>query len=113
MVCILNFINNELIRINNLLAKNDNKNVLYESKHTKFSLEKCNNNIYKKTDIKEKSNSKIDRKLNILFYFILINYNNYLPASVCLFREPWWFCSNVVWISSGFHKLDVVFVIIP
>ena len=33
------------------------KNVLYESKHTKFSLEKYNNNIYKKKDVKEKSKS--------------------------------------------------------
>ena len=38
---------------------------MYESKHTKFCLEKCNNDIYKKTDIKEKSKSKIDKKLNI------------------------------------------------
>ena len=44
-VVFLNFINNELIRINNLLAKNKNKSVLYESKYTKFSLEKYNNDI--------------------------------------------------------------------
>ena len=44
-VIFLNFINNELIRINNLLAKNENKNVFYESKYTKFSLEKYNNDI--------------------------------------------------------------------
>jgi hypothetical protein len=76
-VVFLNFINNELIRINDLLAKNENKNVLYESKHTKFSLEKCNNDIYKKTDIKEKSKSKIDRKLNISEKCLIQKANNY------------------------------------
>ena len=52
------------------------KNVLYESKHTKFSLEKCNNDIYKKTDIKEKSKSKIDRKLNISEKCLIQKANN-------------------------------------
>ena len=57
-VVFLNFINNELIRINDPLAKNENKNVLYESKHTKFSLEKYNNDIYKKRKLKKKMNQK-------------------------------------------------------
>ena len=39
-VVFLNFINRELDRINNILAKNENKNVLYESKHTKFGIDK-------------------------------------------------------------------------
>ena len=35
-VIFLNFINKEIERINEKLSKNENKNVLFESKHTKF-----------------------------------------------------------------------------
>ena len=38
----LNFINKELIRIKDILAKNENKNVLFERKHTKFWINKYN-----------------------------------------------------------------------
>ena len=50
---------------------------MYKSKHAKFSLEKCNNDIYKKTDIKEKSKSKTDRKLNISEKCLIQKANNY------------------------------------
>ena len=39
-VVFCNFINNEINRINNLLAKNENVNVLFYSKNTKFGKEK-------------------------------------------------------------------------
>ena len=39
-VVFLNFINNEIIRINETLGKNENINILYEEKHTKFGKEK-------------------------------------------------------------------------
>ena len=43
-VAVLNFINSELKRINDKKSKNENKNVLYESKHTKFGMNKYNIN---------------------------------------------------------------------
>ena len=49
---------------------------MYESKHTKFSLEKYNNDIFKNTEIKEKSKSKIDRKLNISEKWLIQKANN-------------------------------------
>ena len=39
-VVFLNFINNEITRINQILAKNENINILYKSKYTKFGIEK-------------------------------------------------------------------------
>ena len=41
-VVFLNFINKELIRIKDILSKNENKNILFESKHTKFGINKYN-----------------------------------------------------------------------
>ena len=39
-VVFLNFINKEITRINQILAKNENINILYKSKYTKFGIEK-------------------------------------------------------------------------
>ena len=39
----LNFINNEIIRINKELIENQNINVIYNAKTTKFGIEKYNN----------------------------------------------------------------------
>ena len=64
--------------INQLKIK---KNVLYESKHTKFSLEKYNNVIFKNTEGKEKSKSKIDRKLNISEKWLIQKANNCMYKS--------------------------------
>ena len=50
---------------------------MYVSKHTKFSLEKYNNDIFKNTEVKEKSKSKIDRKLNISEKCLIQKANNY------------------------------------
>ena len=36
LVIFLNFINKEIIRISDILSKNENSNVLYKSKNTKF-----------------------------------------------------------------------------
>ena len=44
-VIFLNFINKEIIRINEILSKNENINVLFNSKTTKFGKEKYNNKI--------------------------------------------------------------------
>lgn len=44
-VIFLNLINKEIIRINEILSKNDNINVLFNSKTTKFWKEKYNNKI--------------------------------------------------------------------
>ena len=40
----MNFINNEILRINELLNKNENINIVYMKKTTKFGLAKYNNN---------------------------------------------------------------------
>ena len=47
------FINNEILRINELFGRNENINILYAQKQTKFGKKKFNNNISLKTDIKE------------------------------------------------------------
>ena len=39
-VVFLNFINREILRVSDILAKNENINILYESKTTKFGKEK-------------------------------------------------------------------------
>ena len=44
LVIFLNFINEELERIDNILGKNENMNVLYKKKTTKFSIDKYNPN---------------------------------------------------------------------
>ena len=43
-VVFLNFINNEILRINELLGKNENINILFTNKHRKFGKEKFTNN---------------------------------------------------------------------
>ena len=50
-VIFLNFINKEIERINEKLSKNENKNVLYESKHTKFGINKFLNNNENKNPV--------------------------------------------------------------
>ena len=47
LVIFINFTNNEINRIDEELSKNENVNVLYESKNTKFGLEKFIPNINK------------------------------------------------------------------
>ena len=68
MGCFLNFINNEIIRINDILGKNENKNILFESKYSKFGLNKFNK-ITKEESIKENKNIintvEINEKMNI------------------------------------------------
>ena len=48
MVIFINFINNEINAIDEELAKNENVNVLYEIKNTKFGIEKYVPNIRNK-----------------------------------------------------------------
>ena len=57
-VVFLNFINKEIIRINNELSKNQNINVLYNMKTTKFGIEKYTNNEKKE----ENNNNEIEFK---------------------------------------------------
>ena len=98
MVVFLKFINNEISRINELLGKNENINILYAEKHTKFGKEKFINSIRFKTDIKEnniKNNNTISNKwlINkfnncryntfiILFYFTISPFiNDYIQIT--------------------------------
>ena len=89
-VVFCNFINNEINRINNLLAKNENVNVLFYSKNTKFGKEKfltnntqftnfnilINNNESKNETIenswlKQKGNNCRYNAFITLFYFTI------------------------------------------
>ena len=82
-VVFLNFINNEIIRINNLLGKNENINILFAEKTTKFGKDKFDNNfLFKKENINNKRNiseSWLINKYNncrynafiTIFYFII------------------------------------------
>ena len=60
-VIFLNFINNEIIRINNELIVNQNINVLYNAKNTKFGLEK-----YNKIDNNDKLNNAFTNEIHEL-----------------------------------------------
>ena len=75
----MNFINKEIERINEKLSKNENKNVLFESKHTKFGINKFLNNnekinpLYKK-DIE--SLTEINIKYDISQIWLVQKANN-------------------------------------
>ena len=93
-VVFLNFINRELERINTILSKNENINVLYQMKYSKFGIEKYanknNNNIIQekiyetittKTDISEtwliqKGNNCRYNAFITLLYFTITPYIN-------------------------------------
>ncbi len=59
----LNFISKEIIRINEILSKNNNINVLFNSKTTKFRKEKYNNKINNEIS---NINSIIQEKINLI-----------------------------------------------
>ena len=52
-VVFLNFINNEILRINEMLGKNENVNILFAEKHTKFGKEKFTYNSQTITEFKK------------------------------------------------------------
>ena len=68
-VVFLNFINNEIIRINELLGKNENINILFAKKTTKFGKDKFDNNILFKAE-------NINNKRNISESWLINKYNN-------------------------------------
>ena len=57
------FINKEIIRINEILSKNENINVLFNRKTTKFWKEKYNNKINNEIS---NLNSIIQEKINLI-----------------------------------------------
>ena len=64
-VVFLNFINKEILGINELLGKNENINILFTKKLTKFGKEKFTNNSQIKTEFTEhnlKNNKSIPTK---------------------------------------------------
>ena len=89
-VVFLNFINRELERINNILSKNENINVLYQMKYTKFGRDKFSNkgnisngntqnlseNIKRNFDISEKwliqkgNNCRYNAFITLLYFTI-------------------------------------------
>ena len=72
-VVFLNFINNEIIRINETLGKNENINILYAEKHTKFGKEKFTNSSHIKTEYKD-NNLKVTN--NITNKWLINKFNN-------------------------------------
>ena len=72
-VVFLNFINNEIIRINETLGKNENINILYAEKHTKFGKEKFTNSSQIKTEYKD-NNLKVTN--NITNKWLINKFNN-------------------------------------
>ena len=60
LVIFLNFINNEIIRINKDLIENQNINVTYNTKKTKFGIEKYNNTDNNDNLNKESSNERYE-----------------------------------------------------
>ena len=58
-VVFLNFINNEILRINEMLGKNENINILFAEKHTKFGKEKFTNNSQIKTEFTKHNLKKL------------------------------------------------------
>ena len=72
-VVFLNFINNEIIRINETLGKNENINILYAEKHTKFGKEKFTNSSQIKTEYKD-NNLKVTN--NITNKWLINKLNN-------------------------------------
>jgi len=78
-VVFLNFINDEIIRITNLLGKNENINILNDMKKTKFGLEKYQLNLNKTSNIinKEEEEKTVERrKLNISEQWLIQKGNN-------------------------------------
>ena len=67
-VVFLNFINKEIIRMSDILSKNENINVLYESKNTKFGKEKFSrgkdNNIIIEINERRENNNLIENISN-------------------------------------------------
>ena len=78
-VVFLNFINKEIIRINDILGKNENKNILFESKFSKFGINKFNT-ITNEESIKENKNLiklvEINEKMNITKNWLVQKFNN-------------------------------------
>ena len=58
----MNFINNEILRINELLNKNENINIAYMKKKTKFGLGKYNNNQKEEDNIDTFAKSEISEE---------------------------------------------------
>ena len=91
-VVFLNFINNEILRINEILGKKENINILFAQKHTKFGQEKFDRNISNKVETNEyyqnsnytMANKWLINKLNncrynafiTLFYFVISPFIN-------------------------------------
>ena len=67
-VVFLNFINKEIIKISDIFSKNENINVLYESKNTKFGKEKFSrgkdNNIIIEINERRENNNLIENISN-------------------------------------------------
>ena len=79
-VVFLNFINKEILRINELLGKNENINILFAEKHTKFGKEKYTNNPRIKTEFAEqnlKNNNSIATKW-LINKFNICRYNAFI-----------------------------------
>ena len=78
-VVFLNFINKELNRINDILSKNENKNILYESKHTKFGINKFSTAISEQSNIgrdNKSNNINLELKLDISQKWLVQKANN-------------------------------------
>ena len=72
-VVFLNFINKEILRINDLLGKNENINILFAEKHTKFGKEKYTNTPQIKTEITEQ---KLKDNNSIATKWLINKFNN-------------------------------------
>ena len=76
-VVFINFINKEIIRINLQLSKNENINVLYKSKYTKFGKEKYSAKLNYDKNIEKKNNQIGDNMLdNIASKWLIQKGNN-------------------------------------
>ena len=72
-VVFLNFINNEILRINEMLGKNENVNILFAEKHTKFGKEKFTYNSQTITEFKE---NMLTNNNTIASKWLINKYNN-------------------------------------
>ena len=78
-VIFLNFINKELNRINDILSKNENKNILFESKYTKFGINKYSlviTNLPNKEGNNPTNIREIEKKLDISKKWLVQQANN-------------------------------------
>ena len=79
-VVFLNFIKDEIVRITNLLGKNENINILNSMKKTKFGLEKYQVNLNKASNIiskvDEEKNNFENKKVNISEKWLIQKGNN-------------------------------------